>query len=409
MPAMTTQHPEDCVVLHVVGPDRPGITSTLTGIIAREGARLVDIGQSVLHNYLSLSAIVEIPPGSDALRKVLLAVGHMGLRLEVGTWEPPGAVVEASPSLPLAVTLLGVLEDGRAISEATSFLAGRGMNIRDIKTLSHGGLEGMELSVDVPAALGLTEEDLGRLRGEILALGQGLDVDMAVQRDGVFRRNKRLVCLDVDSTFVQMEVIDELAKLAGCGEQVAAVTARAMRGELDFKAALRERVACLKGLPMARARALLDDVPMTPGAEDLVRQLRALGLRIGLVSGGFGFFVDALKQRFGLDFAFANQLEVRDGVLTGNVFGSIVDAERKAQLLRDMAHVYQCRLEQCVAVGDGANDMQMLQTAGLGIAFRAKPRLRAVADLSLDRTPLSAVLYLMGFHGRDLQALAEEG
>jgi phosphoserine phosphatase len=405
---MTINNPDDCVVLHVVGPDRPGITSTLTGIIAHEGATLVDIGQSVLHDYLSLSAIVEIPPGSDALRKVLIAVGRMGLRLEVGTWNP--ARHEAPPvSDTLAVTLLGDLRNGQAVSDTTGFLADRGMNIRDLKTLSHEGLQGLELQVDLPPGGLLPDEELARVRGEILLLGRTLNVDMAVQRDGVFRRNKRLVCMDVDSTFIQMEVIDELAKLSGCGEQVAQVTERAMRGELDFPASLRERVACLKGLPIARARELLDNVPMTPGAEELVRNLRALGLRIGLVSGGFSFFVDTLKQRFGLDFAFANQLEVRDGLLTGSVFGSIVDAERKAQLLRDMAHVYQCRLEQCVAVGDGANDIQMLQTAGLGIAFRAKPRLKEIADLSLDRMPLSAILYLMGFHERDLKTLGSAG
>lgn len=231
---------------------------------------------------------------------------------------------------------------------------------------------------------------------------------MAVQRDGPFRRNKRLICLDVDSTFIQMEVIDELARLADCGERVAAITERAMQGELDFQASLRERVACLAGLPMETAMSVLDDVPLTPGVERMVRVLKALGLRIGLVSGGFTFFVEALKQRFGLDFAFANTLEVEDGVLTGRVKGLIVDAERKAQVVSDMAQVYGCRLEQCVAVGDGANDMGMLRLAGLGIAFRAKPRLQEVADLSLNASSLEGVLYLMGFTERDLTGIDGE-
>jgi len=181
-----------------------------------------------------------------------------------------------------------------------------------------------------------------------------------------------------------------------------------MRGELDFQAALRQRVALLKGLPMERAQRLLDDVPLTPGADRLVAVLKALGLRIGLVSGGFTFFVEELKRRFGLDFAFANTLEVEDGLLTGRVKGLIVDADRKAQVVADMAQVYGCSLEQCVAVGDGANDMGMLRLAGLGIAFRARPVLQQAADLSLNASTLDGVLYLMGFTERDLQAILGE-
>jgi len=205
-----------------------------------------------------------------------------------------------------------------------------------------------------------------------------------------------------------MEVIDELARMAGVGEEVAKVTEAAMRGELDFQAALRQRVALLKGLPMDRAQRLLDDVPLTPGADRLVAVLKALGLRIGLVSGGFTFFVEELKRRFGLDFAFANTLEVEDGLLTGRVKGLIVDADRKAQVVADMAQVYGCSLEQCVAVGDGANDMGMLRLAGLGIAFRARPVLQQAADLSLNASTLDGVLYLMGFTERDLQAILGE-
>lgn len=404
---MTAINPEDLVVLHVTGPDRPGITSALTGIFAREGARLVDLGQSVLHGHLTLSAFVEVPQGSDVLRQTLFKASELGLRLEVSMYHP------APPDQPragcfLCVTLLGDLEDGVAVGRTTAYLAEKGLNIREIRTLSRERLSGLELSVDLSLDRRLTAAEMRALRGEILALAGSLGVDMAVQRDGVGRRSKRLVCMDVDSTFIQMEVIDELARMAGCGERVAAITERAMRGEIDFPSALRERVALLGGLPMEQARRLLDDVPMTPGAEVLVRTLKALGMRIGLVSGGFTFFVDALKQRFGLDFAFANTLEVEDGVITGQVKGQIVDADRKAQVLSDMAHVYDCRLDQCVAVGDGANDMGMLRLAGLGVAFRAKPRLQAEADLSLNASSLTGVLYLMGFSERDVSELAGE-
>jgi phosphoserine phosphatase len=409
---MTKHNSEHLVVLHVTGPDRPGITATLTGILAREGATLLDLGQTVLHEYLTLSAIVEIPPGSDALRKALFSVSEMGLRLEVSTC--PGCMEQQEiqkAADAICLTLLGNLESGKAVGATTRYLADRRFNIRDIKTLARGGFQGLELIADLPGGRRFTDEEISEVRGEMLRLAQDLQVDMAVQRDGVFRRNKRLICMDVDSTFVQMEVIDELAEMAGVRDQVAAVTERAMQGEIDFRTALKERVACLAGLSMARARTLLDNPPLTPGADSLVRKLKSLGLRVGLVSGGFTFFVDHLKQRFGLDFVFANTLEVREGVLTGRVIGGVVDAERKAQILEDMAQVYHCRLEQCVAVGDGANDMLMLRTAGLGIAFQAKRRLEEIADLSLKTSPLDSILYLMGFRESDLLSLldAEDG
>jgi phosphoserine phosphatase len=212
--------------------------------------------------------------------------------------------------------------------------------------------------------------------------------------------------MDVDSTFVKGEFIDELADLAGCKPQVAEITERAMRGELDFKQALAERVKLLEGLSLERAMTLLDRIELTPGADRLVRALRGLGFRIGLVSGGFTVFVDELKRRYGLDFAFANELEIQDGKLSGRVRGTIVDGERKAQVLKDMAQVYNCRLEQTVAIGDGANDVLMLQTAGLGIAFRAKPKLQEVADMSLNHHErLDTLLYLMGMNPTDLKAV----
>jgi phosphoserine phosphatase len=233
-----------------------------------------------------------------------------------------------------------------------------------------------------------------------------LGVDLAVQKDDIFRRTKRLVCMDVDSTFVKGEFIDELAELVGVKEQVAAITARAMRGEIDFKGALTERVKLLEGLPFERAQSLIDRFELTPGADLWVKKLQSLGFKIGLVSGGFTFFVDVLKQRFGLDFAFANELEVEGGKLTGRVRGAIVDSERKAQVLKDMAQVYSCRLEQSVAIGDGANDILMLQTAGLGIAFRAKPKLQEVASFSLNHNErLDTLLYLMGWNERDLRTV----
>lgn len=394
---MATTVDSPIILLHISGPDRPGITSLLSKILTEEGARLIDIGQSVLHHYLILSAVVEIPKGSDALRKLLFAAGHLGLKLEVGTLPPQFFNQQEQSRDSLCVTVLGELQDGRAVAKITSYLAEKSFNICDIKTLSKQTmLQGLELIVEAPQPGKLSEADLRRVRGEILQIASDLNVDMAVQPDDVFRRNKRLVCMDVDSTFIQMEVIDELARLKGCEKEVSEITERAMQGQLDFKEALRERVALLKGLKFSEAQKLLTNIPMSPGAERMVRILKKLGYRIGLVSGGFDFFVEHLKNKFNLDFAFANQLEVQDGVLTGKTIGTIVDAERKAQLLKDMCQVYTCPVEQSVAVGDGANDLLMLQQAGLGIAFRAKARLKKEADLSLNHS-LDNILFLMGY------------
>jgi phosphoserine phosphatase len=403
---MTTPEHPDRLVMHLAGMDRPGVTARITEVIAEEHAGLVNIGQSVLHGYLMLSAIIDIPRNSYALRNLLFAATDLGLRFEIMPFVTPseGALALEQPAL--CVTVLGPLGDGKATARIARFMAERSINIREIRSLSEYELSGLELMVDLPAGHELSALELAHLRGSLLRLSMELGIDLAVQKDDIFRRSKRLVCMDVDSTFVKGEFIDELAELMQCKEQVSAITARAMRGEIDFKQALAERVKLLEGLPFAKARALVEKFELTPGADRFVKILRGLGFRVGLVSGGFTFFVDELKARFGLDFAFANELEVEDGKLTGKVRGSIVDGERKAQILKDMAQVYNCRLEQTVAIGDGANDILMLETAGLGIAFRAKPKLQAVADMSLNHHErLDTLLYLMGFNARDLRAV----
>jgi phosphoserine phosphatase len=404
-PMTKTEHP-DRLVLHIAGADRTGVTARLTEIIAQEGAALINIGQSVLNGYLMLSAIVDIPKNSYALRKILFAAADMGLRLEVTPFKLAPEATELPESPALAVTLLGPLSNGLATAQITRFMAERSMNIREIRSLSDVQLNGLELIADLPPGKELRPPEMATLRGEFLRMGMELGVDLAVQKDDIFRRTKRLVCMDVDSTFVKGEFIDELAELVGVKEQVAAITARAMKGEIDFKGALQERVKLLAGLPFERAQSLIDRFELTPGADSWVKKLQSLGFKIGLVSGGFTFFVDVLKQRFGLDFAFANELEVEGGKLTGRVRGAIVDSERKAQVLKDMAQVYSCRLEQSVAIGDGANDILMLQTAGLGIAFRAKPKLQEVASMSLNHHErLDTLLYLMGWNERDLRTV----
>lgn len=400
---------EDAIVLHITGLDRPGVTATVTRILAEEGGKLIDLGQSVLHGHLTLSAIAWLPAGSDAIRRILFAMSKLGLRAELDTLEKAAVQARPQAAVPesLCVTLLGDITNGKAVAATTGLFAARGMNIREIRSLADGELAGLELLADLPVPTARTKQELAPLRGEILSLAGELGVDMAVQRDDVFRKNKRLVCFDVDSTFIQMEVIDELARLNGAGQSVAVLTERAMRGELDFATALQKRVGLLAGLPLEKAAGILDKIPLTPGAEKLVSTLKALGFHIGLVSGGFDFLVDELKRRFGLDFAVSNKLEVVDGKLSGRTLGAVVDAERKAQVLRDMAQAFRCKMAQTVAVGDGANDSLMLQAAGLGIAFRAKPKLQTVADLSLNRSSLDSILFLMGYHERDLVTLGD--
>ncbi|MGC4091569.1 MAG: phosphoserine phosphatase SerB [Polyangiaceae bacterium] len=403
---MNTPAHADLIVLHIGGADRPGVTARLMSIIAEENAELVDIGQSVLHGYLMLSAIVNIPQNSRALRRILFEASEMGLRFEVTPFSPAGPDVRSSETPALCVTVLGPLADGAAAARITGFMAERSMNIREIRSLSERELTGLELIADLAPNGEASQLDLPALRGAFLSMGGELGVDLAVQKDDMFRRTKRLVCMDVDSTFVKGEFIDELAELAGCKEKVSEITARAMRGELDFKQALAERVKLLEGLPLDTAMTLLDKIELTPGADRFVHALRTLGFRIGLVSGGFTVFVDELKRRYGLDFAFANELEIQGGKLTGRVRGTVVDGERKAQVLKDMAQVYNCRLEQTVAIGDGANDILMLQAAGLGIAFRAKPKLQEVASMSLNHHErLDTLIHLMGLNARDLRGL----
>jgi phosphoserine phosphatase len=398
-----SEHP-DRIVLHVGGADRPGVTARLMKIVAEENAELVDIGQSVLHGYLMLSAIVHIPQNSRALRRILFEANDLGLRFDVTPFRASTVRYVPGRQEGLCVTVLGPLADGNAAAEITGFMASQSMNIREIRSLSEKDLAGLELIADLAPGAEVPNAELANLRGTFLRMGMELGVDLAVQKDDMFRRTKRLVCMDVDSTFVKGEFIDELAELAGIKEQVAGITARAMRGELDFKQALTERVQLLAGLPLSRAMTLLDKIELTPGADRFVQALRSLGFRIGLVSGGFTVFVDQLKRRYGLDFAFANELEIQDGQLTGRVRGTIVDGERKAQVLRDMAQAYSCRLEQTVAIGDGANDVLMLQSAGLGIAFRAKTKLQEVATMSLNHHErLDTLLYLMGFDAHDLR------
>lgn len=391
------------LVVYLMGVPAAAPLPAFAAALASTKAELVRLFQTRLDQGVVLGAVIDGCSQDDIEGTLQTFAQSQGLKLYI---EP--CLSCADPQIKLArlcVTLLGALGT-KAVGEITERLVAAGFAVDEARSLGESSLVGVELLASRPAALEPREQ--AALRSTLLGESPALGIDVAVQLDDIYRRSRRLLCMDVDSTFVKGEFIDEMADLAGVKAEVAEITARAMRGELDFPGALRARVRLLRGLPMTRAKELCQKFELNPGAGELVRTVKRLGLRVGLVSGGFDFFVEMLKERYGLDFAFANQLEVRGGVLTGEVVGSIVDAPRKAQLLRDMAHVYNVKLEQTIAVGDGANDIQMLQAAGLGIAYQAKPKLKEVANLAFDHhTRLDTLLYLMGFDAMETSRALE--
>jgi len=383
------------VLITVAGPDRPGVTSVLFTVLTRHGVELLDVEQVVIRGQLTLGALVATNRDAEALQEAVeqaMASINMTVRTSI-----QDGVEEVRRGSTHVVLVLGQPITARAFSQVARALAGVGANIDAIRRVADYPVTGLELMVS-PNPADPTERPHGALRSRLVEVAATAGVDVAVERVGLARRNKRLIVFDVDSTLIQGEVIEMLAALAGpeAEARVRALTEGAMRGELDFTESLHRRVAVLSGLPVSVLDEVASKLELTPGARTTIRTLKRLGYRCGIVSGGFGSITRRLVDELGLDFCAANELEIVDGRLTGRVLGTVVDREGKAAALRRFAAAYNIPLEQCVAVGDGANDIDMLSTAGLGIAFNAKPALRAVAHTTLSHPYLDVVLFVLG-------------
>jgi phosphoserine phosphatase len=390
--------------IHISAQDRPGILAETLAFIVQTGWNVVDIKQFVFNGLLNLSILLD---GCDdhrilPLREALSAYAEkMDFKVTVYPWE-----TATRPDAPYAhrsvVTLLCDSIPSSGFQEITRIFSKLDINILRIEQLDSGDVHALEFVIGTRKAHS-SEEVLDAL----VKFKENYGVDIAVQEETYFRRNKRLIVLDADMTFLQCEVIDELGKLAGVGDKIAAITRQAVNGEMDFKSALLKRVRLLKGLPIEKLHQLSDSLPLTPGAESLVNILKYLGYKIALVSGGFHFFIDKIRDSYGLDYGVANQLKIENGKVSGELEGQIIDAEAKEKTLVALAEKEGFSLRQVVAVGDGANDIKMLARAGLGIAFNAKPLVQRHARASINQSNLKLILYFLGINGQELQELDE--
>ena len=402
---------KEIILLNVSGEDKPGLTASLTEVLHHYDVNILDMGQSVIHRELGLGILFEVPKRSGAssiLKDLLFKAYEMDSHIKftpIPLDEYEDWVSEQGKERYL-ITLLAHKLTAAHLSRVSRLIADQNLNIDTILRLSgRKSLVGNNKVINsvVEFAVRGTPVNLNAMKQSIMTIASETSIDIAFQEDNIFRRSRRLVCFDMDSTLIRTEVIDELAHRAGVGDQVRAITEKAMRGEIDFRESFTQRVSLLKGLDESVLKDIAENLPITEGAERLLNTLKQFGYKTAILSGGFTYFGNYLKNKLGIDYVFANELEIVDGKLTGKHLNEIVDGKRKAELLELLAFKEDIHLEQVIAVGDGANDLPMLEKAGLGIAFHAKPKVKASAQHAISTTGLDTILYLLGFRDREIR------
>ncbi len=396
---------EELIILRITGEDRPGLTASIMDILARYDVDIQDIGQADIHSTLSLGILIRVAEQNSGyvMKELLFKANELGvnIRFQPVTIEEYEAWVSRQGKNRYILTALGRRLKAKQIEAVSQLIADQGLNIDGIQRLSGRDsiLRPMEKTrACIQFSVRGTPKDNEALHAALLKMSRDLEIDCSFQTDNMYRRMRRLICFDMDSTLIQTEVIDELARAHGVYEEVAAITEQAMRGEIDFKESFTQRCKLLKGLDVNVMKDIAENLPFTEGVDRLMYVLKKYGYKIAILSGGFTFFGEYIQKKYGIDYVYANELEIDDsGHLTGNYVGEVVDGRRKAELLKLIAQVEKVDLQQTIAVGDGANDLPMLSQAGLGIAFHAKPRVVANAQQSINTIGLDGVLYFLGF------------
>ena len=395
---------DEIILININGADRPGVTAALTEILAKNNAVILDIGQADIHNHLSLGILFQSTEGNsgDILKELLFKSYELDVNIRFNpiTEQEYSKWVGMQGKNRYIITILSRKLTAKQIAGVSRIVAEQDMNIDDIKRLT--GRIPLDENARTPKAsvefsVRGTPKNKECMKAEFMKLSTELEMDISFQENSMYRRMRRLICFDMDSTLIETEVIDELAIRAGVGDQVKAITEAAMRGEIDFCESFRQRCALLKGLDVSVMQEIAENLPITEGVDRLMRILKKVGFKIAILSGGFTYFGNFLKQKYNIDYVYANELEIENGKLTGNHVGDIVDGKRKAELLRLIAQVENVDIRQTVAVGDGANDLPMISIAGLGIAFHAKPKVKATAKQSISTIGLDGILYFLGY------------